>query len=147
MPFCLFLHSQKHRNLKWNKNEMKQKLNEKNKKLPSLPAAKWSETEAKFFRFNAKKVLFACFCIWSKTKMKWSENETKKKRKRIKWNSGTICKETKKNINPNLGSYINWHCHAARSCIWLLRRTIGERKTLHHATAVVGSSVPSLRKS
>ncbi len=29
-----------------------------------------------------KKFFFACFCIWSETKMKWSENKTKKKQKR-----------------------------------------------------------------
>jgi hypothetical protein len=80
-----------------------------------------------FFRFDAKKSdFFACFAsmrnieIWSETKMKRNgseiifasiqkvyENEMKRKKrkwsknfkaKRIKLNSGTICKETKKNI-------------------------------------------------
>ncbi len=68
--------------------------------------AKWSETEAKFFSFDARKVFFACFRI------KRNENEKKRKRhekeaktskqKRIKWNSGKICKETKKSIKVGL---------------------------------------------
>jgi hypothetical protein len=48
------------------------------KKLPLFLLR--SETEAKFFRFDANKMFFACSRIWSETKMKWSENKTKKKR-------------------------------------------------------------------
>ncbi len=47
---------------------------------------------------------------------------------------------TGKYTNPQLGGYINGHCHAARSRMWLLRQPIGERKSLRHANAVVGSS-------
>ncbi len=44
--------------------------------------AKLSEMEAKFFRFDAKKVFFSQNVkIWSETKMERSENRTKKKRK------------------------------------------------------------------
>ncbi len=47
---------------------------------------------------------------------------------------------------PKPGGYINWRFGMARSRIWLLRRPIGERESLHHVAAVVGSSA-SLRKS
>jgi hypothetical protein len=51
-------------------------------------------------------------------------------------------------VNPKLGRYINWRCpRAARSHIWLLRQPIGEREVLRHASAIVGSSRPTLRKS
>jgi hypothetical protein len=40
-----------------------------------------AKQKQKFFRFDAKKVFFACFHIWNKTKMKWSEKKTKKKQK------------------------------------------------------------------
>jgi hypothetical protein len=50
-------------------------------------------------------------------------------------------------FNPNPDGYINWCCHVARSNIWPLRWPIGEREALHHATVIVGSSAPSLRKS
>jgi hypothetical protein len=49
-------------------------------------------------------------------------------------------------FNPNPGGYINWCCHVARSNIWPLRRPIGEREALRHATVIVGSSAPSLRQ-
>ncbi len=80
--------------------------------------AKWSKTEAKnaiifaskrngskIFCFDAKKCFFACFCIWSETKMKLSENKAKKmfisfhieaKRKDRKRNE-KIGSETKRN--------------------------------------------------
>jgi hypothetical protein len=45
------------------------------------------------------------------------------------------------------GGCINWRCRAARSRIWPLRRPIGENEALRHATVVVGSSAPTLRKS
>ncbi len=60
-----------------------------------------------FFRFDAKKVFFRLF-----SHLKQNDNEIKRKqndkeaktskRKRIKWNSGTICKETKKYIKAGL---------------------------------------------
>jgi hypothetical protein len=85
------------------RNEAKRK-----QKTAIIFASKRNEAKPKlnFFRFDAKKVFFVFFCIWSETKTKWSENKMKKaktsKRKMIKWNSGTICKETKKNINAGL---------------------------------------------
>ncbi len=51
-----------------------------------------------------------------------------------------ICHLTKQLFNPKPGGYINWHCRAAGSRIWLLRRPIGEEEVIRHATAVVGSS-------
>jgi hypothetical protein len=45
-----------------------------------------------------------------------------------------------------LGDLINWCCCAARSCIYLFSRPIGERESLRHAVAIVWSSAPSLRK-
>ncbi len=54
---------------------------------------------------------------------------------------------TEETFNPKPGGYINWHCRAARSHIWLLRRPIGEREARRHAAAIVGSSAPTLRKS
>jgi hypothetical protein len=56
----------------------------KSKKLPLFSL--WSKMEAKFFCFDAKK--------WNEAKTIWKEAKTSK-RKRIKWNSGTICKESK----------------------------------------------------
>ncbi len=50
-------------------------------------------------------------------------------------------------FNPNLGGYINWRFPVAKSHIISPRRPIGEREALCHATAVVGSSAPLLRKS
>jgi hypothetical protein len=51
-------------------------------------------------------------------------------------------------LTPNRAAiHINWRCRAARSYIWLLRQPIGEREALRHATATVGSSRPTLRKS
>jgi hypothetical protein len=50
-------------------------------------------------------------------------------------------------MNPKPGGYINWRCRAARSRIWLLRLPIGERESIRHATAIVGSSGPSIRKN
>jgi hypothetical protein len=50
-------------------------------------------------------------------------------------------------VNPKLCGYINLCCRAARSHIWLLRRPREEREGPRHATAVVGSSGPTLRKS
>ncbi len=50
-------------------------------------------------------------------------------------------------FNPKPWGYINSHCRAAWSHIWLLRRLIGESEALCHVPAVVGSSRPTLRKS
>jgi hypothetical protein len=50
-------------------------------------------------------------------------------------------------LNPKPCGYLNLHCRADRSHIWLLRWPIGEREALRHAPAVVGSSGPTLRKS
>ncbi len=50
-------------------------------------------------------------------------------------------------LNPKPCGYINLHCCADRSHIWLHRQPIGEREALRHAPAVVGSSEPTLRKS
>ncbi len=126
--FRLFRIDAKRRNLKRNENGTKRKQNEKeaknchnfcsevkwsemkrngseklssfsllsekrngSKKLPSFSLQ--SKMEAKFFFFDAKK---------------WNEAKTKRKRsdnfkaKRIKWNSGTISKESKKNIKAGL---------------------------------------------
>jgi hypothetical protein len=47
---------------------------------------------------------------------------------------------------PKPDSYINCCCCVARSRISLLTRPIGGREALRHATAVVRSSMPSLRK-
>ncbi len=57
---------------------------------------------------NWSKILFAFFA--SEEKRKWHEAKKNKKKvktskqKRIKWNSGTICKEMKKNIKTDLSS-------------------------------------------
>ncbi len=78
---------------------------------------KWSEMEAIFVRFDAKKCL----------KMKWSEKNKKEaktwKQKRIKWNSGIICKETKKNIKVCLSVfqvYTKWSEKKQKKCLFHL---------------------------
>jgi hypothetical protein len=52
-------------------------------KLPSFSL--WSEINQNgceiVFALMQKKCFFACFFIWNYTKIKWSENKTKKKQK------------------------------------------------------------------
>ncbi len=86
---------------KWNEAKTKRKRSENWRHF--CFEAKWSETKAKFFRFDAKKVLFRLFshlkCNKNEMKRKGNEKEAKtSKRKRIKWNPRIICKEMKKNI-------------------------------------------------
>jgi hypothetical protein len=97
----LFRIDAKRRNLKRNEKEAKRKRNEKEAKLPSF------SLRSKMKR-NGSEIFFASMqrkCM----KIKWSEKKTKKaktsKRKRIKWNSRTICKETKKNIKVCLSVF------------------------------------------
>ncbi len=115
--FRLFRIDAKWRNLERNENRTKQKQNEKEAKNchhchfeakwskteaknchPFHFKANWSETEAEnchHFRFEAKwKRNFFHFDAKKKEmKRKQNEKEAKTaKRKRIKWNSGTICK-------------------------------------------------------
>jgi hypothetical protein len=56
----LFPIGAKHRSLKQNKNETKQKQNKKKRKLASFSLGKQNEAKGKqnFFRFDAKKVFF-----------------------------------------------------------------------------------------
>jgi hypothetical protein len=69
--------------------------------------AKWSETEAKnchhfASKRNGSKIFFALMRK-NEIKRKQTEKEAKtSKRKRIEWNSGTICKESKINIKADL---------------------------------------------
>ncbi len=90
------------------------------KQLPSFSLqSEMKKNRSKiFFRFHAKKVVF--FCLFSHLKQNENEkkrNQMKMKRKqwksnqkeakaskwkRIKWNSGAICKETEKNIEAGL---------------------------------------------
>ncbi len=95
----------------WSKTEMEQSENKtkKKRKTAIIIASKRNEVKRKwnFFRFNAKKVFFRLFSHLKRNeneiKRKQNEKEAKtSKRKRIKWNSGTICKETKKYIKAGL---------------------------------------------
>jgi hypothetical protein len=82
--FCLFRIDTNRRNLKRNKNKTKRKQNEKEAKTALIFfASKRSEEKRKrnFFRFDVKKVFFACFRLWSETKIQWSKNKTKKEQK------------------------------------------------------------------
>jgi hypothetical protein len=133
MPFLLvFASLWKHRNLKQNKNEMKRKTKWRGSKncRHFRFEEKWSKSEAKFCCFFAKKVFFHLFLHmkqnenemkWKKTKKNW-----KLQREKDKVKFWDILSRNEENINPKLSGYINWRCHAARSCIWLLRQLIGE---------------------
>ncbi len=89
--FRLFRISAKLGNLKWNENETKQNKTKKAKR---------------------KQIFFASMQKSVSSHLKWIENEMKQKqnekeaktskRKRIKLNSGTICKEIKKNFRVGL---------------------------------------------
>ncbi len=75
--------------MKESENETKKKQNCRHFRFE----AKWSETEEKLFSLRCEK------SVRKLNEAIKNEKEAKTlKRKRIKWNSGTICKETKKNI-------------------------------------------------
>jgi hypothetical protein len=123
--FRLFRINAKRRNLKRNKNGTKRKQNEKEAKNCHHFhfEAKWSQTEAKnchHFRFEAKwseteaknchhftskakwKQNFFALMRKNEMKQKQTEKEAKTSKRRIEWNSGTICKESKINIKAGL---------------------------------------------
>ncbi len=112
----------------WSETKMERKSENKTKKSKKLPSfslwsemkrkgsknchpfrfeVKWSKKEAKnchHFRFEAKwKQIFFASMQKNEMKRKQYEKEAKtSKRKRIEWNSGTICKESKKNMKAGL---------------------------------------------